>query len=54
MYSLKKVCDDNISLQETFNISTEIKESLQTEKDRLDLYHQLSSMDVVPLNHIIQ
>lgn len=54
MQSLRKVCDENVELQNSFDILKEIREFLISEADKIELDHQLSSFDVVPLAQIIE
>lgn len=41
-------------MQDSFDILVEIREFLISENDKVELDHQLSSFDVVPLAQIIQ
>ena len=54
MLSLKKACDDNIALQDKFDIMSEIRNYLVSQEDKMQLDYQLSSGDVVPLTQIMQ
>jgi hypothetical protein len=53
MLSLKKISEENIQLQNNFDMDLEIRNHLLDNDERNKLELQLSSLDVMPLNQIL-